>query len=173
MVPALQWGVEHKDMLAARLSAVAAMDVDAGARRLALANLPEPAPLDVPLFLVMGGRAGAAASDDGIYFDILVMSFRDPGHDPGPAQVVAFFAHELHHVGLGRVIDRAQSRLTLDSAGSRAFALLRGLVMEGSASYLINGHRDLAALRRDPAFAAYTAKPRARSIEKATPTPFS
>src|SRR5262249_45708497 len=34
----------------------------------------------------------------------------------------------------------------------RAFGFLVALVMEGSASYLINGHRSLEVMRRDPQF---------------------
>jgi hypothetical protein len=102
----------------------------------------------------MGGRAGAAANDNGIYFDVLATSYRDPQHYPDSRQIVEYFAHELHHVGLGRILDREQSHLHLNESGQCAFDLLRGLVMEGSASYLINGHRDLAFMRKSPMFTA-------------------
>lgn len=154
VLPTLRWGAEHVDLLASRLTALTALDVDASARQLALANLPEPVPLDVPLFLVMGGRAGAAATNGGIYFDLLVTSVRSRNGHPTPTETVEYFAHEMHHVGLGRILEREQRGLHLDEAGERALGLLGGLVAEGSATYLINGHRDLAAMRLTPTLAA-------------------
>jgi hypothetical protein len=150
----LRWGCEHVDLVASRVAAVARLNGGAEARKLALDNLPEPVSVDVPLYLVIGGRAGAAANDEGTYFDVLSTSYREPDHYPQPPQIAEFFAHEMHHVGLGRILDRRRSQLRLDENGQRAFDLLRDLVMEGSASYLINGHRNLAALRKNPMFAA-------------------
>jgi putative zinc-dependent peptidase DUF5700 len=107
--------------------------------------------------VVSGGRAGAAALGGGeIYIDVLAMSFHaDRGalaHYPTPAEQVEFVAHELHHQGLGRILDERRSKLRLDARGAKAFDLLSSLDMEGSASYLINGHRDLAAMAKDPQF---------------------
>ena len=145
---------EHLDLLAARLDTIGGLDVDAAARRMALENLPERVPLEVSEYLVMGGRAGAAATAGGIYFDVLVTSHRSGDHFPAPRQVVEFFAHELHHVGMEAILDGRERQLRLDDEARRALGLVRGLVMEGSASYLINGHRDLAAMRIDPGLAA-------------------
>ncbi len=154
ILPSLRWGCEHVDVLSSQLAVASALDVGAQANKLALENLPEPVPLGVPLYFVMGGRAGAAASDQGIYFDVLTNAFRNPGAKLETQKVVEFFAHEMHHVGLGQILDRRQSRLHLDENGQRAFTLLSGLVMEGSASYLINAHHDLTVIRNDPGFAA-------------------
>ncbi len=154
VLPALRWGAAHVDLLASRLTALAALDVDASARQLALANLPEPVSLDVPLFLVMGGRAGAAATTGGIYFDVLVTSVRSQNRYPTPSEIVEYFAHEMHHVGLEQILEGQKRGLHLDEAGERALGLVSGLVAEGSATYLINGHRDLAAMRVAPSIAA-------------------
>lgn len=81
-------------------------------------------------------------------------SFRAPTRFPTPDRIVEYYAHELHHVGLGRILERRARTLRLDDGGTRALSLLDGLVEEGSASYLINGHRDLAAMRLDPTTAA-------------------
>lgn len=165
VLPSLQWGAAHVDLLASRLDAAARLDIAAEARQLALSNLPRTEVLDVPLYLVMGGRAGAAAGAKGIYFDVLAMSSRGD-HYPASQEIVEFFAHEMHHVGLARILDERQARLQLDADGRRAFDFLRGLVMEGSASYLINGHRDLAGMRRDPMFAGDD-QSRMRSVAQA------
>lgn len=154
VLPTFRWGAEHLDLLAARLDTIGGLDIDAAARRMALENLPERVPLEVSEYLVMGGRAGAAATAGGIYFDVLVTSHRSGDHFPAPGQVVEFFAHELHHVGMEAILDSRERRLRLDDEARRALDLVRGLVMEGSASYLINGHRDLAAMRIDPGLAA-------------------
>lgn len=168
VLPALKWGSGHVEQLQARLTDLAALDVEAKARDLTLANLPESVPLDVPLLLVMGGRAGAAATGDGIYFDVLVTSFRAPDRFPGPDQVVEYFAHEMHHVGLGRIVERRERSLHLDDASTRALSLVSGLAAEGGASYLINGHRNLAAMRQDPTTSAPgTDAERMQEVERA------
>ena len=154
--PALRWGVAHTDLLAQRIAELRALDVSAAAQRMAAGFLPEAVPLTSQLFVVMGGRAGAATLDgNDIYFDILANSYRaDRGVTPysSPAQVTEFFVHEMHHVGLSQIIDRTRNSLKLGDRERRAFDFLSALVLEGSASYLINGHRNIAEMRRDPIF---------------------
>jgi hypothetical protein len=106
---------------------------------------------------VAGGRAGAAALDGGnIYFDVLAMSYRSARGtaEPyaGPETVSRFFAHEAHHLGLGSILEELARELDFDPPEERAFELLRGLVMEGSATYLINADRSLERMRADPQF---------------------
>lgn len=71
VLPSLRWGCEHPDLLDAHLAGAARLNVGSQAQKLALDNLPEPVALDVPLYFVMGGRAGAAAAADGISFRLL------------------------------------------------------------------------------------------------------
>jgi len=106
--------------------------------------------------VVIGGRAGAATLEgDEIYFDVLATSYRAVKGTldyPTPAQVSEYFAHETHHVSLSQILNRTRSRLRLNNREQRAFSFLTALVMEGSASYFINGHRSLEAMRHDPQF---------------------
>jgi hypothetical protein len=111
----------------------------------------------------MGGRAGAASLSGGeIYFDVLASSYRAVsgagGAYPTPEEQVEFFAHEIHHVGLSRTLERQRRALRLDPAENRGLDFLTSLVMEGSATYLINAHRDLAAMRKDPLYADFLAR---------------
>src|SRR5262245_54004062 len=111
----------------------------------------------------MGGRAGAAALSGGeIYFDALASSYKaasgTAGAYPTPEEQVEFFAHEIHHVGLSRAVERQRRVLRLDAAETRGLDFLTSLVMEGSATYLINAHRDLAAMRRDPLYADFLSR---------------
>lgn len=154
VLPCIEWGAANVATLSSELTALHGANPGARARSLALGNLPDSVSIDVPMFLVMGGRAGAAAPSGGIYFDVLTTSCRAPRRVLTAESVTEYFAHEMHHVGLEQIIERREQTLHFDSASRRAMELLHGLVMEGSASYLINGHRDLAAMRRDPAFAA-------------------
>jgi hypothetical protein len=154
--PALRWGLTHIDLLAQRVAALKALDLSAAAQRLATKFLPDAMPLTSRLYVVMGGRAGAAALEgNDIYFDVLASSYR-AGRGvmayPPPSQVTEFFAHEMHHVGLSQIIDRTRSSLKLNDRERRAFSFLSALVMEGSASYLINGHGNIEGMRRDPIF---------------------
>jgi hypothetical protein len=155
--PSLRWGMANVELLRARLDAIGKLD----ARRKALAaaepflaggSLPDPR-----ISIVMGGRAGAASlPGDEIYFDVLATSFRESAGGapyPSPDEQIAFFAHEVHHLGYGPVLEREKQTLVLDPDESLAFDLLASLLAEGSATYLINARRDLAVLARDPAYA--------------------
>jgi putative zinc-dependent peptidase DUF5700 len=155
--PALRWGSTNTNLLAERIEEVKGIDVLRRAVTLANKSLPETVQLSPNLYVVLGGRAGAAALDSNdIYFDVLATSYKAAKGTlqyPGPEQIVEYFAHETHHIGLSQIINRTRSKLRLNNQEQRAFGFLTALVMEGSASYLINGHRSLEVMRRDPQFA--------------------
>jgi len=153
--PALQWAVQHTNVLASRLQLIQSMNVNKNAQELAEANLPQKVPVSTKLYVVMGGRAGAATLDDGIYFDLLASSFResrDGAKFPNGNEVIEFFAHEMHHYGLAQIIDRRAAKMALSDSQKLGFNLLRSIVMEGSATYLINEHRSLASMPNDPVY---------------------
>jgi hypothetical protein len=52
------------------------------------------------------------------------------------------FAHELHHLGVGQGFDELEGRLDLGEGERRAFELLKVLVAEGAATYLIDWGRN-------------------------------
>src|SRR5262249_22992316 len=114
--PALHWAAGNADVLRDRLAALRTLDAAPAARQLAGGWLPDPVPPAVRLHVVMGGRAGAAALDHDIYFDVLTTSYRASlgrMKYPPPSEIVEFFAHETHHVGLAPIIDGTRRRLTL------------------------------------------------------------
>ena len=156
--PSLQWGAAHTGLLLERIGELKKSNPVGQARLIASRFLPEPVTFSSRVFVVLGGRAGAAALDGGdIYFDVLATSYSAAtgqlGKYPLLEEQIEFIAHELHHQGLAEIIGRTRRRLNLAPAEARAFDVLTALVMEGSASYLINGHRSLDALRKDPQFA--------------------
>ena len=157
VLPALEWGSGHAALLRERLDAIERRDLLTRARETASRFLPERVERSPGVYVVAGGRAGAAALDGGdIYVDVLALSYDaekgDLPHYPTPEEQVEFVAHEIHHQGLGRILDSRRSRLRLDTRSAKAWELLGALDLEGSASYLINGHRDLDAMARDPQF---------------------
>src|SRR5437763_465980 len=81
-------------------------------------GLPARSPVTAHLFVVGGGRAGAAAFDNGdIYFDVLATSYRVAlgtiESYPSTDGIVGFYAHEMHHLALGQIIDSLTGGLTL------------------------------------------------------------
>ena len=155
--PSLKWGSEHAALVKERLDAIERLDLLTKAQDTALRFLPERVPLSPKVYVVAGGRAGAAALQSGeIYFDVLDMSYAaeigKAARYPTPDEQVEFVAHEVHHQGVGRILDDKRARLRLDARGAKAFDLLSSIDLEGSASYLINGHRDIAAMSKDPQF---------------------
>ena len=154
--PALRWARANTNLLAGRIEEIKQLELSRNSVVLATRFLPEQVELSPRLYVVMGGRAGAAAPGGGeIYFDVLAMSYRAANGSspyPTPVRIGEYFAHEVHHIGLSRIIDRTRGRLRLSDREQRAFGFLTSIVMEGSASYLINGHRNLEAMRRDPEF---------------------
>ncbi|WP_041448314.1 DUF5700 domain-containing putative Zn-dependent protease [Anaeromyxobacter sp. Fw109-5] len=152
----LRWGAGHTDLLAERLSALRRSDPAAEAYRRAGAALPVPLDRGTRLHIVMGGRAGGAAIGDDVYFDLLAYSaFESTGEVPAftPDAAVATFAHELHHLGLTAALESFPPALHLDPRSARAFGLVKLLVLEGSATWLVDAERDPARLRRDASVA--------------------
>jgi hypothetical protein len=153
---ALQWGRMNTPLLAERIREIKRLSLFRSSTALAARFLPEPVRLSPRLYVVMGGRAGAATLEGGdIYFDLLVTSYRaaiGTIRYPTPSQINEYFAHEIHHLGLSQILQRSRGNLRLNRQEQRAFDFLTALVMEGSASYLINGHRSLDVMRRDPEF---------------------
>lgn len=155
--PSMLWGIRHLDLLSRRVEELRVRDLLSSAMVTAREFLPEEIPLAPCLFVVMGGRAGAAALEGGeIYFDVLATSFRAStgalGSYPSAEEVSDYYAHEVHHLGLSAIIDRVRDGLQLSDAEERVFEFLRATVLEGSASYFVTGHGSLEMLVRDPQF---------------------
>jgi hypothetical protein len=72
--------------------------------------------------------------------------------------VVEFFAHEAHHLGYGQILDRKRGSFQFTPAEDQAWRFLTAILMEGSATFLINGHETLADVQAMPEFPAYLAK---------------
>jgi Putative zinc dependent peptidase (DUF5700) len=161
--PSLRWGVAHTELLAQRLAALEGLDLAVAAQRLAASMLPRGHAVPARLHVVMGGRAGAAAiGDSDIYVDLLATSFAAQAGRityPTAREFTEFFAHEIHHLGMRPVLSRTLADLSLSSSEGRAFEVLTSMALEGSATYLINEHRDLEAMRRDPMYAPFLAQP--------------
>lgn len=153
---ALRWGRMNTPLLAERLGALKQLKLYGSSTALAARFLPESVRLSPRLYVVMGGRAGAATLEgDDIYFDVLATSYRaaiGTAQYPAPSQINEYFAHEIHHLGLSQILSRMRGGLQFNQQEQRAFDFLTALVMEGSASYLINGRRSLEVLSRDPQF---------------------
>jgi hypothetical protein len=148
--PSLIWGRDHVELLKQRLAIAQQNDGLGEVVPLALKNLPEKIDLAPKLYVVMGGRAGAAASDEGIYVDLLADAWRsrDSKASMTPREVVEFFAHETHHVGYGKMLDREREQLHLTSGETQAWNFLTAVMMEGSATLLINGHSSWGDLQK-------------------------
>jgi len=164
--PSLIWAREHVDLLEAQLKELRSDESIGDAIPLARRYLPDQVPpnrvpLAPKLFVVIGGRAGAAAIEDELYFDVLITAWRasnGASHPVSPAEVVEFFAHETHHLGYGQILDKKRASSNLTPAEDQAWDFLASLMMEGSATLLINGHERLADLEKQPDVAAYLQK---------------
>jgi Putative zinc dependent peptidase (DUF5700) len=107
--PSLIWGRDHLDILKQQLRS-ASENIDLRTVfSIASQNLPEEAVVSPRLYLVMGGGAGAAASDDGIYVDLPSNAWRSRNRDSPMTwqQMMEFFAHESHHLSYGKILDRS------------------------------------------------------------------
>jgi hypothetical protein len=71
VAPSLIWGRGHTKELEERLDAAMRTRGLDQIVQMAQQNLPEKVTVSPKLYFVMGGRAGAAKLDDGIYFDLL------------------------------------------------------------------------------------------------------
>jgi hypothetical protein len=159
--PSLVWGRDHIALLESQLAELGRNQAIGGSIPLARKYLPEPVPLAPKLYVVMGGRAGAAAIDEQLYFDVLISAWRNSRGTAAavsPAVVVEFFAHETHHLGYGQILDRKRDSLALTPAEAQAWGFLVATMMEGSATLLINGHEKLDDLEMQPDVHPYLAK---------------
>jgi hypothetical protein len=159
--PSLVWGRDHIALLESQLADLRSNQAIGDAIPLARKYLPEQVPLAPKLYVVMGGRAGAAAIDDQLYFDVLISAWRNSrgtAAPVSPAAVVEFFAHETHHLGYGQILDRKRDSLALTPAEAQAWGFLVATMMEGSATLLINGHEKLDDLEMQPDVHPYLAK---------------
>ena len=149
---ALSWAIEHIDILKERMAILKELDVYLEAKNLATEFLPEPVELSPSLYIVMGGRAGAAAIDGNrIYIDLLIMTYsRVSKNRPlmNESEIIEFFAHEMHHIGLSKYHKSKFGSLIMDENQRRIFGMLRSIVAEGSATYLINSQRNIAFMRK-------------------------
>ncbi len=160
--PSLRWGVANADLLSRRVADLEKLDVGVAAHDLAVSMLPSDTPVAARLYVVMGGRAGTAVLEGGIYVDVLALSYREQAGGPpypSPRELVELFAHEIHHIGMRPVLARRLANLNMTPFEQRAFETLAAMVMEGSATYLIDARGDMAALRSDPDYAAFLADP--------------
>ena len=143
---ALTWGVKNTDLLGEQIDSIKRTDIYEEAKRTALTFLPESVDLEPRLFVVAGGRAGAAAiKGKGIYLDILVMTgSRTVRGTPllTRAEYAEYYAHEVHHRGLDDILRRRYKSATMDIAQRQLFSLLKGIISEGVPTYFINHHRN-------------------------------
>jgi hypothetical protein len=159
--PSLVWGRDHVALLEAQMAELRRNQAIGDALPLARKYLPEQVPLAPKLYVVMGGRAGAAAIDEQLYFDVLITAWRNSRGSAAavsPAGVVEFFAHETHHLGYGQILDRKLDSLALTPAEAQAWGFLVATMMEGSATLLINGHEKLDDLENQPDVRPYLDK---------------
>jgi hypothetical protein len=148
VAPSLLWGRERTAFLEQRLQLAQESKGFGEIVPMALRSLPENVVLSPKLYFVMGGRAGAAAFDDGIYIDLLSDGWRsrEKNAPMTPQQMIEFFAHEAHHVGYGEILDKRKQQLHLVGGEEQAWSFLSALMMEGSATLLINGHGSWSGL---------------------------
>jgi hypothetical protein len=161
VAPSLIWGRDNLPLLESRLDELRRNRSIGDALPLARKYLPEQIPLVAKFYVVTGGRAGAAAIEDQLYFDVLSSSWRaSVGKSPytSPAEAVEFFAHEAHHLGYGQILDRKRASFPFTPAEDQAWRFLTAILMEGSATFLINGHETLSDVQTMPEFPVYLAK---------------
>ena len=161
VAPSLLWGRDNLPLLESRLEELRRNRSIGDALPLARKYLPEQIPLAAKFYVVLGGRAGAAAIEDRLYFDVLSSCWRASAGKspyPSPAEVVEFFAHEAHHLGNGQILDRKRTSFQFTPAEDQAWRLLTAILMEGSATFLINGHETLSDGQTMPEFPLYLAK---------------
>jgi hypothetical protein len=154
----LKWGIENIGLLEKELIRLKEMDVAPESMAIAESYLPYPLGSPPSILFVAGGRAGFFAADNSIYMDLLLMSFSKTRRgEPliSRKEVVAYFAHEMHHVGFHSLMDRLRGSLTLEKRGERALVFISGLVAEGSATYLINGDRNIENIKEGKSYAKF------------------
>ena len=155
----LQWGIQNTPLLWQKLNELKELDVYDEAQKIARGYLPQDVHITPSIYVVMGGRAGfAALPDNNLYCDLLVMTFsriRKGLPHISRKEITEFFAHEMHHLGLSRILGAKKNTLNMNLQEKLIFRFLSSLVSEGSATYLINGHRDIKGIRNNPSYSEY------------------
>jgi hypothetical protein len=148
--PSLLWGRDHVATLKHHVASAIANVNTSHIVPLAVQNLPEKVELSPKLYFVMGGRAGAAAFENAIYIDLLADAWRrrDTSSVMSPEEMTEFFAHETHHIGYGEVLEKRKKELHLSAGEEQAWSFLTAIMMEGSATLLINAHGSWADLAK-------------------------
>ncbi|MFC1726597.1 DUF5700 domain-containing putative Zn-dependent protease [candidate division KSB1 bacterium] len=161
--PIMQWGIKNTNILREKLNLLKELDIYSEAKGMALKYLPEKVDLSPRLFFVMGGRVGAAAlQDQRVYLDVLAMSFSTVRKNKpflSNSKVIEFFAHEMHHLGYSIIREKKRESLSLNKKESYIFDFLTGFVSEGSATYLLDGSKDLNSLKGRSGFKVVYANP--------------
>jgi hypothetical protein len=159
--PSLLWGRNHVPDLVGLLAELRGSQVMSGVLPLTRKYLPESTPLQPKFYVVMGGRAGAAAIEDNLYYDILSSAWRASqgrSQPVSPDAVLEFFSHEAHHLGYGQILDKERASLPMTPAEGQAWRFLTAVMMEGSATFLINGRERLTKVQQMPGFQEYAVK---------------
>src|SRR5881392_2932690 len=135
--PSLKWGMTHLDLLRQRLDTLRSEGLYERAWDRAAAALPPRSPVAAHLFVVATSYRVALGTIES---------------HPSTDEIVGFYAHEMHHLALGHIIDSLTGRLTLVGPEQQAFAFLRYFAIEGSATYLVSERSDLAAMAKEPLY---------------------
>jgi hypothetical protein len=116
VAPPLVRGRDNIALLESRLRELSRNPSIGNAIPLAPEYLPGQVPLHPKLYFVMGGRAGAAAIEDQLYFDVLITAGRPSRGASAPAaptKVIEFFARETHDLGYGQFLDHKRDSLAV------------------------------------------------------------
>jgi len=152
----LKWGVKNGDLLKKRLIFLKDLNIAFLAKKKADLFLPEPLVSIPEIYVVAGGKAGFAASENCIYMDLLNMSYSKQDAKPLiESEIIDYFAHEMHHVGFHKLSHNLINRLKLDEVQKVVYGFVAGLVAEGSATYLINGHQDFSSIKNNRRYIKY------------------
>ncbi len=156
--PILNWDLDRIDLLRRRVEHLDSLDFYEQALTKATSFLPEPVATSPRVFAVIGGRAGGAKlSEERIYIDVLVFSFRDRREQGSPSdtELINTIAHEMHHLGYERFLRRTAENASLSSRESLIFRFVSGLLTEGSATYLISEDRNIEGMRAKRGYSGY------------------
>jgi len=156
--PILNWGMDRIDVLRQRVEHLGRLDFYEQAFGKAMSFLPEHEAISPRVFAVIGGRAGGAKlSEERIYIDVLVFSFRDRREQgfPSDTELINTIAHEMHHMEYDRFLSRIAPNASLDGRESLIFRFVSELLTEGSATYLISEDRNIDGMRAKRGYSGF------------------